>query len=91
MSATASMAADKGMVIVCSAGNMGDKPWKKITPPADADAVLTVESEEELRRALYMLSSDPELRVKLGRRAYEAITAHSGAIAKNIELLETLF
>ena len=41
-SATASMAADKGMVIVCSAGNMGDKPWKKITPPADADAVLTV-------------------------------------------------
>lgn len=56
-----------------------------------ADAVLTVETEEELRRALYMLSSDPELRVKLGRRAYEAITAHSGAIAKNIELLETLF
>ena len=42
MSATASMAADKGMLIVCSAGNMGDKPWKKITPPADADAVLTV-------------------------------------------------
>lgn len=56
-----------------------------------ADAVLTVETEEELRRALYMLSSDPELRGKLGRRAYEAITAHSGAIAKNIELLETLF
>ena len=56
-----------------------------------ADAVLTVETEEELRRALYMLSSDPELCVKLGRRAYEAITAHSGAIAKNIELLETLF
>lgn len=56
-----------------------------------ADAVLTVETEEELRRALYMLSSDPELRSKLGRRAYDAITAHSGAIAKNIELLEKLF
>ena len=42
MSVTASMAADKGMVIVCSAGNSGDKQWKKITPPADADNVLTV-------------------------------------------------
>lgn len=56
-----------------------------------ADAVLTVETGDELRRALYMLSADPELRNKLGRRAHEAITAHSGAIAKNIELLEKLF
>lgn len=42
MSVIASMAADKGMVIVCSAGNSGDKQWKKITPPADAANVLTV-------------------------------------------------
>ena len=56
-----------------------------------ADAVLTVETGDELRRALYMLSADPEMRNKLGRRAHEAITAHSGAIAKNIELLEKLF
>ena len=38
----ASMLADKGIVLVCSAGNSGDEPWKKITPPADADHVLTV-------------------------------------------------
>ncbi len=56
-----------------------------------ADAVLTVETCEELRRALYMLSADTELRSKLGRRAHDAITAHSGAIAKNIEILEKLF
>lgn len=56
-----------------------------------ADAVLTVETGEELRKAFYMLSADPEMRNKLGRRAHEAITAHSGAIAKNIELLEKLF
>ena len=56
-----------------------------------ADAVLTVETGDELRRALYMLSADPEMRNKLGRRAHDAITAHSGAIAKNIELLEKLF
>lgn len=42
MTRSASMAADKGMIVVCSAGNSGDKQWKKITPPADADHVLTV-------------------------------------------------
>lgn len=42
MSHTASMIADKGMVLVCSAGNSGRGPWKKITPPADAEHVITV-------------------------------------------------
>jgi subtilisin family serine protease len=42
MSATASRAADKGIVVVCSAGNAGADTWKKITPPADAENVLTV-------------------------------------------------
>ena len=42
MSASASMAASKGMLVVCSAGNSGNKVWKKITPPADAENVLTV-------------------------------------------------
>lgn len=42
MSNTASMAADKGMVVVCSAGNAGNEAWKKITPPADAEHVITV-------------------------------------------------
>ena len=42
ISRAASMVASKGMVLVCSAGNSGDEPWKKITPPADAENVLTV-------------------------------------------------
>lgn len=42
MSREASKAVDKGMVVVCSAGNAGSGPWKKITPPADADNVITV-------------------------------------------------
>lgn len=42
MSRQASRIADKGMVLVCSAGNSGMGSWKKITPPADADNVLTV-------------------------------------------------
>lgn len=42
ISRSASMAARKGMLVVCSAGNAGDEPWKKITPPGDARDVLTV-------------------------------------------------
>lgn len=42
MSRQASKAADKGMILVCSAGNAGSGSWKKITPPGDADNVLTV-------------------------------------------------
>lgn len=39
---SASMAASKGMVVCCSAGNAGAGIWKKITVPGDADNVLTV-------------------------------------------------
>lgn len=42
MSRQASRVADKGMVLVCSAGNSGMGSWKKITPPGDAENVLTV-------------------------------------------------
>ena len=42
MSRQASMMADKGMVLVCSAGNAGMGTWKKVSPPGDADNVLTV-------------------------------------------------
>ncbi len=42
ISRQASRLADKGMLLVCSAGNSGAGIWKKITPPADAEHVLTV-------------------------------------------------
>lgn len=42
ISRQASLVAEKGMVLVCSAGNSGMGSWKKITPPADAEHVLTV-------------------------------------------------
>lgn len=42
MSRQASHIADKGMILVCSAGNAGMESWKKITTPGDADNVLTV-------------------------------------------------
>ncbi|MDR0962851.1 MAG: S8 family serine peptidase [Mediterranea sp.] len=42
ISRQASRVADKGMILVCSAGNAGMGSWKKITPPGDADHVITV-------------------------------------------------
>ena len=42
MSHSASMAAGKGIVVVCSAGNSGMGAWKKVTPPGDAEHVITV-------------------------------------------------
>ncbi|MEJ8844780.1 S8 family serine peptidase [Lacibacter sp. H375] len=38
----ADLAAKKGMLVVNSAGNEGNKPWKYIVAPADADSVLSV-------------------------------------------------
>ena len=42
MSRQAARMADKGMVLVCSAGNSGAGSWKKTTAPGDADNVITV-------------------------------------------------
>lgn len=38
----AGWAAETGMMIVVSAGNAGNSPWKLITPPADANGILAV-------------------------------------------------
>ena len=42
ISRTASMLAQKGIILVNSAGNSGMGPWKKIAFPADAKDILTV-------------------------------------------------
>lgn len=38
----AEKAIEKGMLVVCSAGNEGSKAWRYITAPADGENVLTV-------------------------------------------------
>jgi serine protease AprX len=42
ISIAADMAAAKGILVVTSAGNLGNDPWKYISAPADADSVLAV-------------------------------------------------
>ena len=50
VSKAAKLAAEKGMLVVVSAGNNGDDPpnlWRNITPPADAENMLAVASVDE--------------------------------------------
>ncbi len=48
VSIAADIAASKGILVVSSAGNQGDKDWKYITAPADADSVLAIGATDEL-------------------------------------------
>ena len=41
-SRAASIAGDRGMLLFISAGNEGNKPWRKITVPNDAENIITV-------------------------------------------------
>ena len=41
------LAASKGILVVVSAGNEGNKLWKYITAPADADSILAVGAVDE--------------------------------------------
>ena len=41
-SKAASMAASKGLILLNSAGNEGDKDWEKIMVPGDAESIITV-------------------------------------------------
>lgn len=41
VSIAADIAASKGILVECSAGNEGNNPWNYILAPADADSVLT--------------------------------------------------
>lgn len=44
VSRAAKMASDRGIIVVVSAGNEGNKSWKYITSPADAENILAVGS-----------------------------------------------
>ncbi len=44
VSIAAKKSIQKGMMVVCSAGNEGANAWKFVTPPADVDGVLAIGS-----------------------------------------------
>ncbi|MBE9469379.1 MAG: S8 family serine peptidase [Bacteroidetes bacterium] len=47
ISRAANIAASKGILVVNSAGNEGNKPWKYISAPSDADSVLCIGAVNE--------------------------------------------
>ena len=60
------MAARRGMIVVVSAGNEGNKPWHYIISPADADSILAVGAVDSLGLPVSFTSYGPssDLRVK---------------------------
>lgn len=41
---TARKAIERGIIVVCSAGNEGSSSWKLVTPPSDAEGILAIGS-----------------------------------------------
>lgn len=55
----ATMAAEKGILVIVSAGNEGTSPWHYITSPADANGILTVGAVDSLRQKVDFSSFGP--------------------------------
>jgi len=53
------IAARKGILVVCSTGNAGNNPWKTITTPGDADSILSVGALDYLGNAADFSSYGP--------------------------------
>lgn len=59
MTRAADIAASRGMLIVVSAGNQGNKPWYYISVPADGDSVLTIGAVNPIGNAAGFSSRGP--------------------------------
>ncbi len=84
----ADMAAATGMLVVTSAGNEGNRAWRYITAPADADSVLTVGAVDSLSvRALFSsIGPTADNRVKpdvvaMGQQVY--VLSSSGSLGRS--------
>ena len=55
----ADIAAGKGILVVTSASNQGNKPWHYITSPGDGDSVLTVGAVDSTGVYAYFSSTGP--------------------------------
>lgn len=58
-SRAATMAARVGMLVVSAAGNEGDKPWRYVSAPADADSIMSVGAVDSLGNHAYFSSYGP--------------------------------
>ena len=89
ISRTASMLADKGIVLVNSAGNDGMAAWKKVNVPADASDIITVGAVTPDRRNASFSSIGPtaDCRVKpdvMALGSPTAVITGRGTIIKDV-------
>lgn len=57
----ANIAFEKGMIIVCSAGNEGDNDWKYVSCPADGKGVLAIGAVDKLGKRASFASLTSEI------------------------------
>ena len=83
----ADLAAATGILVVVSAGNEGNKPWRYVSAPADADSVLTVGAVDSLKNHAAFSSYGPtaDSRIKpdvvaMGQQTY--VLSPSGVLIR---------
>ena len=86
----ADIAASKGILVVCSAGNSGNDSWKYISTPADADSILTVGAVDSLGNYASFSSvgpsSDGEVKptvASVGKQTYLYIPSAANVVQGN--------
>ena len=84
----ANIAFTRGMIVVCSAGNEGAKPWKYITAPADGPNVLTIGSvnASEVRSSFSSQGPTADGRIKpdvMAMGAASVVTTETGELGFN--------
>jgi hypothetical protein len=78
-SIAAAIAARKGILVVNSAGNSGDDPWRYLTAPSDAEGILAVGAADSQENHAWFSSYGPSAdgRVKPDVSAMGAATAYA--------------
>lgn len=83
----ADFAAATGMLVINSAGNEGNKPWRYIGAPADGDSVLSVGAVDSLGRQASFSSLGPTAdgRIKpdlVSQGVFAAVITPNGSVAR---------
>jgi serine protease AprX len=75
----ANIAFSKGILVVCSAGNDGSKPWHYISSPADGDSVLAIGAVNDMAKPAYFSSygpaSDGDVKPNVAAMGVETVVA----------------
>ncbi len=84
----ANIAVEKGILVICSAGNEGNSSWKKILSPADATKALTVGAVDSLGNVGTFSSRGPNatglLKPNVSTRGVGAAVVTQGGSVFNI-------